>query len=248
MHTSTAEMLANLEDRVCVVTGAGQGIGAVVARGFLARGARVIATDLAAPQIEGALNLAWDVGQPERAGAVIDEVLDRFGRIDALVANAGIYPREAWDQITPDKWSHVLKVNLDGAWYACQAAAKPMSAAGYGKIVTVSSIEVRLGVAVHAHYDAAKAGVIGMTRSLARALGPKGVRVNCLMPGAVLTEGELRQFPDQENVGKYCAEHQCLPGRLLPESIEPAFAFLSSAESDAITGQVLNVDHGWIHY
>jgi 3-oxoacyl-[acyl-carrier protein] reductase len=241
-------MSLSLQDRVCLVTGAAQGIGAAVARGFLARGATVIAADIRPPEIEGVLNLIWDVTDPDRAGTVVAEIVDRFGRLDALVANAGTYPRDKWDEITPERWRQILQINLDGAWYACQAAAKPMTSASYGKIVTVSSIEVRLGVPVHAHYDAAKAGVIGLTRSLARALGPRGVRVNCLMPGAVLTEGELRQFPDQEDAKRFCGERQCLPERLLPEAVEPAFAFLCSSESDAITGQVLNVDHGWIHY
>jgi 3-oxoacyl-[acyl-carrier protein] reductase len=101
---------------------------------------------------------------------------------------------------------------------------------------------------VHVHYDAAKAGVIGLTRSLARALGGHGVRVNTIMPGAVRTEEELRQFPDQRAVAARMDELQSLPGRILPEHVEPAFAFLASAESDAITGQVLCVDHGWVMY
>jgi 3-oxoacyl-[acyl-carrier protein] reductase len=161
---------------------------------------------------------------------------------------AGWYPRHDWQEITDEVWREVLAVNLDGAWQACRAAAVPMTQQGYGKIVTVSSIEVKLGVGVHAHYDAAKAGLHGLTRSLARALGPSGVRVNCLMPGAVRTETEVHQFPDQDAVAKICAERQCLPERLLPEMIEPSFAFLCAAESDAITGQVLCVDHGFIHY
>ncbi len=242
-------MAIDLSGRVCLITGAGQGIGAAIAQGFTARGATVVATDLEPPTLkDSALNLAWDVTQPERANAVVAEVLAAFGRLDVLVANAGYFPRQDWDQILFPDWQKVLAVNLDGVWHAAQAAAGPMCAQGYGKIVTVSSIETRLGVPVHAHYDAAKAGVIGLTRSLARALGPSGVRVNCLMPGAILTPSELLQFPDQEATAKLCAERQCLPARLVPEDIEPAFAFLSSAESDAITGQVLCADAGFIHY
>lgn len=242
-------MAIDLTGRVCLITGAGQGIGAAVVRGFAQRGATVVATDVAVPSHQAAsLNLAWDVTSEQRATEVVDEVVRRFGRLDCLVANAGVYPREDWDTISPDGWRHVLSINLDGTWHACQAAARPMTARGYGKIVTVSSIEVRLGIAVHAHYDASKAGVIGLTRSLSRALGPAGVRVNCLMPGAVLTEGELRDFPDQQAVAELCAKVQSLPARLLPAAVEPSFAFLCSEESDAITGQVMNVDHGFIHY
>jgi len=242
-------MPIELNGKVCLITGAAQGIGAAVTQGFAARGALVVATDIAAPTHDAAaLNLAWDVTDAARATAVVQEVVEKLGRLDCLIANAGAYPRESWDSISPERWREIVAINLDGTWHACQSAAKAMSAQGYGKIVTVTSIEVRLGVAVHAHYDAAKAGVVGLTRSLARAIGPSGVRVNCLMPGAVLTEGELRQFPDREAVDAACASAQCLPARLLPAAIEPAFAFLCSAESDAITGQVINVDHGWIHY
>lgn len=242
-------MPIDLTNKVCLVTGTAQGIGASIVQGFAARGAIVVATDIAAPTHEAAaLNLAWDVTDAARAVAVVEEVLARFGRLDCLIANAGAYPRESWDSISPDRWREIIAINLDGTWHACQAAAKPMTAQGYGKIVTVTSIEIRLGVAVHAHYDAAKAGVVGLTRSLARAVGPSGVRVNCLMPGGVLTEGELKQFPDREAVNAVCAAAQCLPARLMPAGLEPVFAFLCSEESDAITGQVVNVDHGWIHY
>lgn len=219
-------MAIDLTDKVCLITGAAQGIGAALVLGFARRGATVIATDIAAPQHDAAvLNLAWDVTDEARAEEVVKTVVQRFGRLDVLVANAGAYPRENWDEISSARWREILAINLDGAWHACRAAARPMTAQGYGKIVTVSSIEVSLGVAVHAHYDAAKAGVLGLTRSLARALGPGGVRVNCLMPGAVLTEGEIKLFPDLDATDAACAGAQCLPARLTPEMTEPAFAF-----------------------
>ena len=241
-------MSIDLTGRICLITGARQGIGAAVAEGFTRRGATVIATDLEAPSLPVAYNCAWDVTSHTRANEVVADVLERYGRLDVLVANAGTYPRQDWSAITEEDWRTVVGINLDGAWRACQAAARPMVEQGYGKIVTVSSIEVNLGVAMHNHYDAAKAGIHGLTRSLARSLGANGVRVNCLMPGAVMTETEMSQFPDLDKTAKICDEHQCLPGRVLPEHIEPAFAFLCSAESDVITGQVLCADAGWIHY
>lgn len=242
-------MTLSLKDRVCVVTGAEHGIGKAVAQGFVQRGAIVVATSLETPGIDGAAwNTTWDVSQPQAAREVMDEVVRRFGRVDALVANAGIYPRQPWDQITDDDWRRVLQVNLDGTWHGIQAAAPHMVRQSYGKIVTVTSVEVSLGQPLHAHYMSAKAGVIGLTRSMARALGPSGVRVNTLMPGAVRTEGELALVKDPKHVAMRLAERQCLPDRLVPEAIEPSFAFLCAAESDAITGQTLCVDHGLIHW
>lgn len=242
-------MAISLENRVCVITGASQGIGESIARGFAKRGATVIATSLEQPKIENAaMNLAWDVSDPAAATRVMEQVVERYGKVDVLVANAGIYPRQNWQDVTDEDWRKVLAVNLDGTWHAAKAAAKYMTQQGYGKIVTVTSIEVALGVAEHVHYDSAKAGVIGLTRSLARALGPSGVRVNALMPGAIRTPTELIQFPDQESVAKRIAQRQCVPARLESDDIEPCFAFLCASESDAITGQVICVDHGLIHW
>ena len=242
-------MPIDLTGRVCLITGAAAGIGETMAQSFTKRGATVVATDVQAPSLSGvAASLAWDVSQPARAEEVVAEVVRRFGRLDAFVANAGIYPPKAWDQITPDDWRRMVSVNLDGTWHGAQAAARVMVKQSYGKIVTVSSVTVEAGRGDLAHYVSTKAGIIGMTRSLARALGKSGVRVNCIMPGAVQTAGEIKLYPDQEAVAKELAEVQSLPHRMVPADIEPAFAFLCSAESDAITGQVLCVDHGLVHY
>ena len=242
-------MTLSLQNRVCIITGASQGIGESVARGFAKRGATVIATSLEKPNIDvAAMNLVWDVSDPKAATQVVDQVVERYGKVDALVANAGIYPRQNWHEITDDDWRKVLAVNLDGTWHAAKAVAKHMTKQGYGKIVTVTSVEVALGIAMHAHYDAAKAGIIGLTRSLARALGPDGIRVNALMPGAIRTPTELVQYPDQKAADKRIGERQCLSGRIESDDIEPCFAFLCASESDIITGQVICADHGLIHW
>ena len=114
----------------------------------------------------------------------------------------------------------------------------------YGKIINVSNILYVLGERHLSHYIPAKEGVIG-TRSLVRELGVHGIRVNAVMPGAIKTESELRDFPDQEKISHILNEKQCLPGKIKPEHIEPTFAFLASSSSDLITGQTINVDHGW---
>ena len=241
--------MIDLTEKVVVITGCGQGIGAALARGFAARGALVVATSHTVPHVEeAALNLEWDVSDEPQAKIVMNRVLERFGRVDAFVANAALMPREDYSAISPQSWHEVLSANLDGAWWGAQAASRIMEKQGSGKIVFVSSIEVELGVAVHCHYDASKAALIGLTRSLARAVGKNGVRVNCVMVGAVQTESELREFPDQAEVARWCDERQCIPGRLQPEDIEPTFAFLCSEESDAITGQVFCADLGLVHY
>jgi len=242
-------MAIDLQNRVCVITGAAEGIGAAVARGFIRRDAIVVATDLMIPDLpEAQMCLSYDVRDASRAKGVLEEVVKRFGKIDAFIANAGIMPRQNWDEISSEDWREVLNVNLDGAWRGAQAAAKFMTEDNYGKIVFVSSVEFEMGVAVHCHYDASKAALIGLTRAFARAVGPQGVRVNCVMPGAVQTESEKIQFPDHEVIARLLAERQCLPARLQPEDIEPVFAFLCSEESDAITGQVICADHGLVHY
>lgn len=241
--------MIDLSNRVCLITGAGHGIGRGVAEGFVKRGALVVATSRKTPDVAGAaMNLAWDVGDLSQAKSVVDQVIAQFGRIDCFVANAGIYPRVPWTDITHEDWRHVQGVNVDGMWAGAQEVARHMVTRGYGKIVLVTSVEPYMGTGAHIHYTTSKSAALGMTTALSRALGPKGIRVNALMPGAVRTETELQQFPDQERVAKVLAERQCLPSRLEPAGIEPAFAFLCSSESDAITGQVLCVDHGLIHY
>jgi len=241
-------MSIDLSNRVCIVTGAGRGIGEGIARGFAKRGATVVATDVKPPDYDCALALAWDVADPQAATRVVEQVLAKFGKVDAFIANAGIYPQQNWADVSLDDWRKVLAINLDGAWYGAQAVSKPMTEAGYGKIVLVSSVEVVMGVGHHTHYSSAKAGLIGLTRSLSRAVGKDGVRVNCVFPGAVQTPGELEQFPDQEAVAKVVDDRQCVPGRITPAMIEPTFAFLCSAESDVITGQVIVADHGLVHW
>lgn len=245
-------MPIDLTDRVCLITGADQGIGAAVARGFVARGAVVVATDLEPPDParcgDVALSLAWDVADPEAARSVIAEVSAKLGRLDAFVANAGIYPQHDWDELTLEKWRREMSIDLDGVWFGMDAALRPMAEQGYGKIVAVSSVQVRRGPVNHIPYTTAKAGLLGLVRSMARAVGPKGVRINAILPGAVRTETEIELYPDQEALAAKLAGQQCLPARLMPEGIEPTFAFLCAAESDAITGQAICVDHGLTHW
>ncbi|NUQ02229.1 MAG: SDR family oxidoreductase [Armatimonadetes bacterium] len=245
-----------LDGLVTLISGTSQGIGAAVALGFAARGARVMmtsraATDdppesVAAARAQGEVDyLQLDVTDRAACARVVAETIQRFGRLDCLICNAGIYPRVPFEEMQPADWDAMLATNLDGAFNLCTAATPHFVARRYGKIITVSSINVRIVQPGRAHYVASKMGLVGLTRGLARDLGAHGVRANCILPGAVLTEGELRDHPDQAAVLARVNALQCIPGRIEGRDIEPTFAFFASPASDAITGQSLAVDLGW---
>jgi 3-oxoacyl-[acyl-carrier protein] reductase len=249
-----------LDGRVALITGAAKGIGAGVAIGFAQRGAQVVLTgrqpdeeppaslEQARQYHSSAIYRRLDVTDFDRACEVAQEVAELFGRLDVLVNNAGIYPRTSFLDLDPAEWHEVINVNLHGCFNCAKAVVPYMVEQQYGKIINVGSIQFMLGSPDLTHYIATKGGLIGFTRSLARDLGKYGIRVNCIMPGAILTEGELRDFHDQEAVARMLDEKQCLRGRIRPADIEPTFAFLASGESDPITGQSINVDHGWVYW
>jgi 3-oxoacyl-[acyl-carrier protein] reductase len=244
-------MAIELTGKVCVVTGAGEGVGRGLVRGFLQRGAHAVAGVRSLEKSAAAVAPAWavklDVTKDGDVRAAVDAILQRHGRIDAWINNAGIYPRLAADQMTLAEWRRILDTNLDGAWRCCEAIIPQLKRQGSGVIINVGSVALRLGMPNLTHYLASKGGLVGLTRGLARDLGPAGIRVNCVHIGAVLTEGELRLFPDQAAVLKTVEEKQALRGRLTPETIEPVFAFLVSDDSRDITGQCLTADRGWVH-
>lgn len=249
-----------LAGRVALVTGGSRGIGAAVCRAYGREGARVVVnyqraaeqayqvvSDIQAAGGE-AIAVQADVAQAADVSRMVATARAEFGPIDVLVANAAVYPRAPWDQLDEAQWDRVMAVNLKGAMLCAQQVCPDMRARGYGKIITVSSVTAELGWGPYLHYVTTKAGLIGFTRSLAREVGKAGIRVNCIMPGAIQTEQELADFPDQAELAAFLAERQCLPQRGVPEDMVGAFLFLASAESDFITGQLLNVDGGWVHY
>jgi 3-oxoacyl-[acyl-carrier protein] reductase len=244
-------MAIELTDLVCVVTGAGEGVGRGLVHGFLKRGAKVVAGVRNLEKSAGAVAPAWavqlDVTKADEVRRAVDDIIARHGRIDVWINNAGIYPRQPADEMTFADWRKILDTNLDGAWRCCEAVMPHLKRQQGGVIINVGSIQLRLGTGRLVHYLASKGGLVGLTRGLARDLGPHGIRANCVHLGAVLTEGELRLFPDQEAVRRLLEEKQALRGRLTPETVEPVFAFLASADSQDITGQCLTVDRGWTH-
>jgi len=244
-------MAIELTNQVCVITGAGEGVGHGLVLGFSRRGARVAACVLnrddsvALPAETRCFKL--DVTKNEDVQTAVESIVAHYGRIDVWINNAGIYPRKAADEMTFADWREVLDVNLDGAWRCCEAIIPHMKRQKSGVILNIGSIVVRLGSPRLTHYLASKAGVVGMTRGLARDLGPFGIRVNCVHLGAVRTEGERRLFPDEDALLKSIEEKQALSGRLTPDTVEPVFAFLASDDSRDITGQCVAVDRGWSH-
>ncbi len=240
-----------LKDKVCLITGCGEGVGLGLVHGFLKREAKVAAGirnfAKSARAVEPAYKVQLDVTKRDEAQTAAEEVMREFGRIDVLINNAGIYPRIPVTDMSFDEFRRILDTNLNGAFRCAEAVIPHMVAQGSGVIINVGSVVFQLGMADLVHYEASKGGLVGMTRGMARDLGPKGIRVNCIHLGAVRTEGELRLFPDQDAITRDLNAKQSLPGRLTPQSVEPVFAFLASDESYDITGQCITVDRGWVH-
>jgi 3-oxoacyl-[acyl-carrier protein] reductase len=241
-------------EKVALVTGAQQGIGQACALAFAAAGYAVAVNWLDDPTAaeavaEGvraagrrAVLIQGDVGSVTGCQAIVQRALEALGRIDVLVNNAGIFPRVAFLEMTEAEWDRVLGVNLKGSAFTAQAAARAMVAAGTrGSIINLSSQAVR-GAPVGVHYSATKNGVVGITRSMALALAPHGVRVNAIAPGTTDT-AQPRYGNSEEELQ---AMGRALPlGRLgRPEEIADLAVYLASDKADWVTGQVWHINGG----
>lgn len=241
-------------ERVAVVIGAGQGgIGAAIVRRFASEGARVLACDkdtlrleaLRSETGEAASTVRFhpmDVGRSEDIRRMVETALGAFGKIDILVNCAGISPKKQFLEYTEADWDAVQNINLKGAFLCARAVAEPMMAGKYGRIVMLSSSSWRNGgVAGGIPYVASKAGIIGLTRSLARALGPHGITVNAIAPGPTLTALTRNWLPDRAKE----VVAQVPMGRLgRPEDTAAAAVFLASDDASYITGVCLDVNGG----
>jgi 3-oxoacyl-[acyl-carrier protein] reductase len=246
-----------LRDQVALVTGAATGIGESIARLFSEHGARVALVDInltgattTAASIAAAggqaVGLFADVRDRESVGKAVDDTLARFGRIDILINNAGIYPRRAFLDMTEAEWDDMQNTNLKGVFYCLKLVVPHMVAQRRGKIVNISSVTFFKGFPTLSHYVAAKGGVIGLGRSLARELGPHNVYVNTVTPGAIEVEMEKRvATPEQMQA---IVAQQCLERRLQPIDVARVCLFLASELSSGVTGQIVNVDGGLIMY
>jgi NAD(P)-dependent dehydrogenase (short-subunit alcohol dehydrogenase family) len=241
----------SLAGRVAIVTGAGSGIGEATARRFAADGATVVVNDVDAERARAvagelekrgasALALGADVTRRADVEAMVSRVVGELGRLDVLINNAGINRDAMSHKMTEEQWDEVLTVNLKGTFLCAQAALPRMRERGWGRVVNTSSIG-SLGNIGQANYAASKAGVIGLTRTLALEYAKHGVTVNCIAPGAVMTP-MLAGVPDpirQKITG------QIPMGRIAdPAEVAAVHAFLASEDAGYITGQVLFVDGG----
>ncbi len=240
-----------LEGKTAVVTGGAQGIGRATCERFVADGARVVIADVAddaGRQLAEALGEAaafvrTDVTDADSAAGAMQTAVDRFGGLDIVVNNAGITRDATLKKMTDAKFDAVLDVNLKGVYLCTQAAVPHLEARGGGVILNAASVVAHNGNFGQTNYVASKAGVIGMTKTWARELGRKGVRVNAVAPGFVATEMVLT-VPDKVLDGLRDKTPLGTLGE--PRDVAAAYAFLASDDARFITGAVLNVDGGLV--
>lgn len=243
-----------LKGRTAVISGAAgeRGIGYCTARTFAAHGARVAILDLDADASRKAaatlgpdhIGLACDVSKRADCDRAVAQAIETFGRLDIVIANAGITQGvKVWD-IKDEDWNRILDVNLDGVFHLAQAAMPHMRARKQGSIACMSSVSAQRGGGIlgGAHYSAAKAGVLGLAKAMARDLGPDGVRVNCVAPGLIRTDIQTGKL----NEDQFEAIRAGVPiGRLgAPQDVANCYLFLASDLSSYVTGAVIDVNGG----
>lgn len=246
-------MTQDLSGKIAVVTGAGRGLGKAIADVLASRGAHVVINDrtlepaeAAAASVrargERASPIAFDVADPSEVEDAFGRIRQDHGRVDILINNAGIGDFVSFPEISPEKWDRMLNIHLKGSFNCCQAVLADMKEQKFGKIVNVSSVAGKRGDFIgNAHYTAAKAGIIGLTKSLALHAAPFGINVNAIAPG--LVETELTDGMSAEM--KKTTISRIPAGRLgRPEEIGRAVAFLVSEDASYIVGETLSVNGG----
>ncbi|MCV6587197.1 MAG: SDR family oxidoreductase [Marinibacterium sp.] len=243
----------DLSDASVFVTGGGAGIGAALTDGFLEQGAQVafigrsdasgFVDEMAAKHGRAPVFVQGDITDTPVLQQAIARAADAHGPVTVLVNNAANDQRHSMQDMTPDFWDQMQAINLKAYYFACQAVAPGMRGTGHGSIINFSSISYMMGNAGYTAYTTANAGITGMTRSLARELGPDGIRVNALAPGWVLTPKQLDQWATPEGLAAHL-DRQCLKTHLEPRDIVDATLFLAAQSSRMMTGQCLVVDGG----
>lgn len=246
-----------LKDKIAIVTGAGRGIGEGVALRFAEEGAKLVVNDVleadaqrtveAIQKMGGqAVAVTGSVTRREVAQKMVDTAVQQFGTVDILVNNAGIIRDAMLHKMTDEQWDQVIEVNLKGVFLCIQCAARVMREKSYGKIINISSTSWR-GNPGQLNYSATKAGVIGMTKTAAKELAPKGINVNVIAPGMIWTD-MIKSMPPAivERMEKSLAFIVPLNRKGQPRDIANLALFLASDESSFITGQLVHCDGGMI--
>jgi 3-oxoacyl-[acyl-carrier protein] reductase len=252
LPTPFVETCMRLKEKVAIITGAGQGIGEATALKFAREGASIVVCDLGAEAVDrtvatceraGAKACGFTLNVADRTArdALVAQAVERFGRVDVLVNNAGITRDARLERMTADQFDSVIEVNLKGVFNATQAVVQPMVAQGSGVILNASSVVGIYGNYGQTNYAAAKFGVIGFTKTWARELGPKGIRVNAVAPGFVETS-MLASVPD----AVLASLREQVPLRRLgqPEEIASIYAFLASDDASYVNGAVIEATGG----
>jgi 3-oxoacyl-[acyl-carrier protein] reductase len=245
-----------LEGRVAIVTGAGGGLGVGICQALAAAGAKVACVGRTQESIDKtarlvteqggtAVAVVCDVSDQAQVRAMVAEVADRFGGIDILINNAAIYPRREWTEITRQEWDDVLGTNLTGYFLCAQAAFPHIKANGHGRIINIASITFFGGWGMLLDYVTSKGGIVAFTRGLAREIGPEGVTVNTISPGAFPTDAE-KIHPDPEGYNQYVLDNQSIKRRGTADDIGNLVVFLAGDTASFITGQLIQIDGGWV--
>ena len=237
--------------RWVLISGGDRGIGAAAARAFYAAGDRVAVfyhtnADAAAAleqELPGCIAIQCDVASRASCEVAFHAAEQALGRVDVLVSNAGIAQQKLFTDITPDEWQHMLDVNLTGAFHLCQLALPGMIRRKAGRILTVSSMWGQTGGSCEVHYSAAKAGLIGLTKALAKEEGPSGITVNCVAPGVIDTD-MMAAFTAED---KAALAEETPVGRLgSADEVAKLLVFLAGEDAGYITGQVFGVNGGLV--
>jgi NAD(P)-dependent dehydrogenase (short-subunit alcohol dehydrogenase family) len=247
----------SLEGRAVLITGGASGIGASLVRHFARQGAHVGFLDVQAEpaemlvaslETEGCHKPLYYECDLTDMGALKDafaEVIAALGTVDVLVNNAANDQRHATEEVTPEMWESLMAINLRPQFFAVQAVLPAMKAAGRGAIINMSSISWVIPTTGLTVYNTAKAGVVGMTRTLAHELGPLGIRVNAVLPGAIATEKQKRLWYTPETLERIFSS-QSLKRQIEPDEVARLVLFLAADDSSAITSQSCIIDAGWV--